>query len=369
VKAEQGMDGSVLIILLVIAAIVGVGGFLFWRSRSKTAEMGMQTLSGVELPPIETPPAEETPVSQADYINSSDMATLEIVEGPGAIVNSQLIGNRVSINQKKMTIGRNPRQVDIQLYNLDEPSSVSRLHCSIEFYPTIKCFMITDEGSSSGTKVEGQLITPYQPHSLRNGDVIELGIPDKLGAVIRFHTTFNPPDSGGRLRVDSGLQVKDTIRQPVEGFVPSRGATQPLKSDVFISYNRKDRDVMQVIRDHLIAHQFIVWSDDKLEPGNQSWHGDVQHAIENTRCVLALLSPDAKSSEWVKEELNYAKICKVPVFTVLIRGDESNAIPFGLSGVQWIDMRTDYADGIQEIVYETATNQLTAMLNEHLGRA
>ena len=366
------MDAGFVIILIVIIAVAAIGGFLFWRSRKPSEEVGTETISSmVGAAPVTNAAPPVKPEPQDEFSRSNDMATLDIVQGPHAIVGGQDVGSRVGMSQKKMTIGRHPRQVDIQLYDLDEPSSVSRLHCTIEFYPTIQCFMITDEGSSSGTKVEGQTITPYQPHSLKDGDVIELGIPEKLGAVINFHTAFNPPDSGGRLRVDAGIQAKDTIRQSIEGHSHSpsaRGTTQPLKSDVFISYSRKDKEVMRVVHERLSGHKIIVWSDEALEPGSQSWRSDIQSAIENTRCVVAVLSPDAKASEWVNEELNYAKICKARIFTVLVRGDESNAIPFGLSGVQWIDMRADYAEGIEEIVYETATSQLAGAINEFLGR-
>jgi hypothetical protein len=360
------MDSTALILLLVVVAVVAIGGFLLLRGRGKKQDIGTTTLSGVQSP-VKTPGKAQAPVSQAEFIDGQDMATLEIVQGPEAVVHGEKQGTHIGINQKKITIGRNPRQVDVQLYNLDQPSSVSRLHCTIEFYPTIQCFMITDEGSSSGTKVDGQTITPYQPHSLKNGDVIELGIPDKLGATLRFHTAFNPPDSGGRLRVDAGIHAKDTIRQAIDA-PPVRAQTQPLKSDVFISYSRKDKEAMHVIRDSLMRHNLAVWSDDKLEPGTPSWRNDVQSAIENTKCVVAILSPDAKTSEWVNEELSYAKLRKARVFTVLVRGDESNAIPFGMSGVQWIDMRTDFAEGVQEIVYETATQQLATSIQEYLGR-
>ena len=81
-----------------------------------------------------------------------------------------------------------------------------------------------------------------------------------------------------------------------------------------------------------------------------------------------VLSPDAKDSEWVSEELNYARIHKLRVFTVLVRGDESNAIPFGLTGVQWVDMRADYDEGMKEIMQQTALDQLVTAVREHLGR-
>jgi hypothetical protein len=118
----------------------------------------------------------------------------------------------------------------------------------------------------------------------------------------------------------------------------------------------------------LDAAGFTVWSDENLEPGSPSWKHDVQQAIEGAGSVVAILSPDAKDSEWVSEELNYARIHKLRVFTVLARGDESNAIPFGLTGIQWVDMRADYDEGIKEIMQQTALDQLVTAVREHLGR-
>lgn len=364
------MDGSVLVILVLLIAVVAVGGFVFWR-RQKAApgEPGLQTIAEAASDrPVSSTPRTPAPPVEVSNPAPSSMGSLEILEGPEAVVGGQKVGKLIELTGKKMTIGRNPRQVDILLYSLEEPSSVSRLHCTIEYNPGLDCFMITDEGSSSGTKVDDRPITPYQPHSLMDGDLIELGMLDKMGAILRFRTTHNPPQSGGRIRLDAGIQAKDTIRHHVAHPEAIR-ATAPLKSDVFLSYSRKDRDQMHVILQTLETHKIIVWSDENLVPGAPSWRSDVQNAIENTRCVVAILSPDAKDSEWVNEELNYAKIRKARIFTVLVRGDESNAIPFGMTGVQWIDMRTDYSEGIEEIVYQKATEQLIASLNEFLGRA
>jgi len=362
------MDGAVVVIIII--AVMAIAGFLLWRRQISAPilrhDEGVKTIAESqpsERPALQPPPSPEPPSSPP----ITRMATLEIIEGPNALVEGKDVGKQVPIGKEKVTIGRNRRQVNLQLYSLEEPSSVSRLHCTIEFNTALNCFMITDEGSSSGTKVGGRSITPYQPHSLVNDDLIELGIPEKMGAVMRFHTTYNPPESGGRIRLDVGIQAKDTIRQHIGPPAEVIRATQPLKSHVFLSYSRKDRATMRVIRERLESHKIIVWSDEDLVPGAPSWRSDVQNAIENTRCVVAILSPDAKDSEWVNEELNYAKIRKMRIFTVLVRGDESNAIPFGMTGVQWIDMRTDYSEGIEEIVYQTATEQLVASIHEYLG--
>ena len=204
---------------------------------------------------------------------------------------------------------------------------------------------------------------PHKAHSLKDGDVIELGMMDQQGAILRFRTTFDAPTD--RLSIEPLAEPKDTIRQVI-GTI-GRG-TAPLRQDVFISYSRRDRAIMRVVRDKLTGAGFTVWSDERLEPGSQSWKNDVQEAIENAGSIVAILSPDAKGSEWVSEELNYARIRKLRVFTVLVRGDESNAIPFGLTGVQWVDMRGDYDEGMKELMQQSALEQLVGAVREHLGR-
>ncbi len=288
---------------------------------------------------------------------------LEIEQGPDALVDGVNVGRSIEIRDQRVTIGRSPKHATIQLYNVDEVSSVSRLHCTLEFHNSLKCFMITDEGSSSGTKVAGKSIMPHKGHSLKDGDVIELGMMDQQGAILRFLTTFSAPTD--RLSIEPLAQPKDTIRQHL-GTI-GRG-TSPLRQDVFVSYSRRDRAVMRIVRDTLMAAGFTVWSDENLEPGSQSWKNDVQQAIEGAGSMVAILSPDAKDSEWVSEELNYARIHKLRVFTVLVRGDESNAIPFGLTGVQWVDMRGDYDEGMKELMQQSALEQLVAAVREHLGR-
>lgn len=361
------MDSGVFILIIVVvaAALVGVAAFILRRraeveSHVPTIADRSQVPLDLTNVPINTPPPAPPPSTDV-------LAVIEILEGPNAIIAGQSVGRQVEVHTKRMTIGRNPRQVDLQLYNLDEPSSVSRLHCTIEFHEGLHCFMITDEASSSGTRVDGRAIIPYQPHALKDNDVIELGLLQKEGAVLRFHTAFNPPDSpGGRVAIQLGIDAKDTLRQPIE--TREGRTTNPVRTEVFISYSRRDREKMRIIRDSLTASGLTVWSDENLEPGSQSWRMDVQAAIEGAGCVVALLSPEAKDSEWVSEELGYAKIRRLHIFTVLVRGDESNALPLGLTGVQWIDMRTDYQAGIEDLVHEKAIPQLITKINEHLNR-
>jgi pSer/pThr/pTyr-binding forkhead associated (FHA) protein len=304
------------------------------------------------------------PTEPADA-NAEVLAVLEIINGPEARVQGVSVGKTIEIREKRVTLGRNPRQVSIQLYNLDESSSVSRLHCTLEFHDALRCFFITDEGSSSGTKVAGRKLAAHKPQSLKDGDTIELGMPDNRGALLRFQTQFNLPE---RVSVEPNYAPKTTIRQNLAALMKETGTPTTQQADVFISYSRRDREQMHLIREGLIAAELSVWSDEKLEPGSPSWKLDVQTAIEAAGCVVAILSPDAKGSEWVNEELGYARLLRKRVFTILVRGDEVNAVPLGLTGVQWVDMRTDYEEAITDLVHQSAMQQLVAAIREHLGK-
>ncbi len=361
------MDVGIIVIVVTLVLAAGVGWY-FWRGRKHgiSTDEGMRTLAERRDAGSAASIAESVPASAtAEPPKGDAMASLEVVEGPDIFANGVSLGKHIDIHSKRITIGRNGRQVDYQIYSLDQPSSVSRLHCTIEFHEALKCFFITDEGSSSGTKVDGRALTPYKQHSLKNDDLIELGLVEKQGAALRFHSPYNPPE---RLSVEAGTEVKDTIRQSISELNAARAATQPARRDIFLSYSRRDREKMRVLREGLVAQGFSVWSDEVLEPGSPSWRRDVQQAIEGAGCIVAVLSPEAKESEWVGEELGYAKIRKLRIFTVLVRGDESNAIPFGLTGVQWIDMRSDYQAGIEELVHDSALKQLVTAVHEHLGK-
>lgn len=362
-------SGSLVVVVIVIALLViGAGVFVWLRRRNTVLTTdGTNTVAERQTPPKPIPavPTNDStevlpiPVSE---VSPGVLAVLDVEDGPDAMIGGVNIGRHIEIREQRVTIGRSPKQASIQLYNVDDTSSVSRLHCTVEFHKTLKCFLITDEGSSSGTKVEGRAIAPHKGHSLKDGDLIVLGMLDKQGAALRFRTTYDAPTD--RLRLEPLTEPKDTIRQRVVSI----HSVGDFNHDVFVSYSRRDRDMMHLISEALTNNGFSVWSDERLEPGSASWKDDVQRAIEGAGCVVAIMSPDAKDSEWVSEELSYARIHKRRLFTVLARGDEGNAIPFGLTGIQWIDMRGDYDEGLKALMQQSALEQIVGAVREHLGK-
>jgi hypothetical protein len=119
---------------------------------------------------------------------------------------------------------------------------------------------------------------------------------------------------------------------------------------VFISYSRRDRVIMEQVRDHLTGMGLRVWTDENLTPGTEVWTHAIEHAIEQSDSVVVLLSPDSKGSQWVARELNYAATQGVRIFPLLVRGSPRDAIPLMLSNTQWSDVRGDFATGIAHLL-------------------
>ncbi len=123
-----------------------------------------------------------------------------------------------------------------------------------------------------------------------------------------------------------------------------------MRHHVFLSYSHKDTEAMRHVRDDLRAEGLAVWNDENLTPGTPSWKNAIEQAIENTGCLVVILSPDAKGSEWIEREMDYARACGVPILPVLAGGDERSAIPFELINVQLVDIRSDYETGFRHLV-------------------
>ncbi len=124
-----------------------------------------------------------------------------------------------------------------------------------------------------------------------------------------------------------------------------------MQHQVFMSYSRKDADVMRRICGDMRAAGLTVWTDESLIPGTESWKNAIENAIQNAGSVVVILSPDSKQSIWVERELDYARACGLPIIPVLVRGDkEVSAVPFELINAQRVDLRWDYAGNMPRLI-------------------
>lgn len=140
-------------------------------------------------------------------------------------------------------------------------------------------------------------------------------------------------DQSSVLEVDDSL---DGDTAPSETNVNAERACE-----VFLSYSRRDAKLMRRVRADLRAEGFSVWTDENLKPGTPSWMHGIEDAIGSAMCIIVLLSPDSRKSEWVEKELSTAKIHRKQIIPLLVRGDEKASLPLLLSNTQYADVRTE----------------------------
>ena len=82
------------------------------------------------------------------------------------------------------SIGRSRRHADLLFHIDDEDSAISRLHCTI--LDEDDHFMIRDEDSTNGTLVNGEKLTPLEPMTLYDGDMIDIAPLERGGIRVMF---------------------------------------------------------------------------------------------------------------------------------------------------------------------------------------
>lgn len=147
------------------------------------SECGAQ-LVGFER--LTTQTLKKTPSDSLSYPSQTrpdtDISTgVEPSEGTEIAVSLFLIDSGQTLNlvgRKEFALGRiaegQPILPDVDLSSFEAyAQGVSRLHAAIKIHET--GVVVTDLGSSNGTRVNGQKIVPHVDYPIRHGDIISLG--------------------------------------------------------------------------------------------------------------------------------------------------------------------------------------------------
>jgi len=119
--------------------------------------------------------------------------------------------------------------------------------------------------------------------------------------------------------------------------------TQP---PIFISYSRHDGEfALRLGRDLRVAG-VNLWIDQLDIPPGERWDREVEQALKACRTLIVILSPEAVVSENVMDEVGYALKESKRVVPVLRR---ACTLPLRLQRVQYVDLSTDYEQGLQRL--------------------
>jgi len=90
-------------------------------------------------------------------------------------------------------------------------------------------------------------------------------------------------------------------------------------SHAFISYQNTDSDFAGYLMLQLERASIDTWMDkERLRPG-YDWSEDIDKAIQDSFAMIAVMSPDAKASEYVTYEWAYALGAGIRVIPVLLK--------------------------------------------------
>lgn len=75
---------------------------------------------------------------------------------------------------------------------------------------------------------------------------------------------------------------------------------------VFLSYAESEREIARELASYLEGQGHRVWyRDGALFPGD-NWALEIGKALEESDAMVALLSPQAMKSDWVRKEIEFA---------------------------------------------------------------
>ncbi len=89
---------------------------------------------------------------------------------------------------------------------------------------------------------------------------------------------------------------------------------------VFISYTQEDSKFAHMIADELARWGITPCIDDRLDKG-RNWPPSIQESIKTCPAFIVIISPEARKSNWVQKEVEYAKSTRKLIFPILLRGE------------------------------------------------
>ena len=144
-------------------------------------------------------------------------------------------------------------------------------------------------------------------------------------------------------------------------------------SDVFLSYNGKDRELATRLAEQLKRLELRVWFDVWNLPPGRSWQDSLQVALHESRSVAVLIGP-AGIGPWQKREVETALSTYIseghPVIPVLLPGTDKPELPDFLAQHRWVDCRDKRIsqESLDELIWGITGRRTTRSVSQ-IGEA
>lgn len=122
-------------------------------------------------------------------------------------------------------------------------------------------------------------------------------------------------------------------------------------TQIFLSYSRTDKDIVNQLISQLEAAGHTVWIDREGIRGGEQWRQKIVEAIESGPIFLLVLSKNSVASDHVRAEIDVAKESRKHIIPVNLQPVEiPSTMKYQLAGLQRINLYPDYATGYQELL-------------------
>lgn len=114
-----------------------------------------------------------------------------------------------------------------------------------------------------------------------------------------------------------------------------------MEYDVFISYSRRDKKIVDKICKQFKATGVTYWMDtDGIETGDE-FKTIIVDAIDSCRVFVYFSSVHANASKWTAREITYADEKNIPMIPIrLDNSDYDKSVKFVLGGLDFVDFTT-----------------------------
>jgi TIR domain-containing protein len=120
---------------------------------------------------------------------------------------------------------------------------------------------------------------------------------------------------------------KTSEQQEINGVLPD-------KNTIFISHDHDDADFAELLKLKLEKSGLASWIDTERLKIGQDWREEIDQGIENSLAVIAIMTPDARKSEYVTYEWSFAWGKGKKVFPILLKQTQLHP---RLESLQYLD--------------------------------
>lgn len=106
-------------------------------------------------------------------------------------------------------------------------------------------------------------------------------------------------------------------------------------ADIFVSYAREDRGLVDELCEHLERLGYTTWYDPNMLSGGE-WRRVIPTEIRKSRVLIVLWSDNSEGSIVVPQEVDKAIQFEKPIIALRVKGFDVERIPFGFGHMQTI---------------------------------